>query len=70
MYPNPSSNVVKVSAPETQIKTIDVYDLNGRLVISNQYDSVLTTDLDVANLSSGIYLLNINNHVSKKLIKN
>ena len=70
MYPNPSSSVVKISAPETQIKTIDVYDLNGRLVISNQYNSVKKTDLDVANLSSGIYLLNINNQVLKKLIKN
>jgi hypothetical protein len=70
IHPNPSSSNVKISAIETQIKTIDVYDLNGKLLISNQYNSVATTDLNVADLSSGIYLLKINKQVSKKLIKN
>ena len=44
--------------------------LNGKLVISNQYNSVATIDLNVADLSSGIYLLKINKQVSKKFIKN
>jgi hypothetical protein len=70
IHPNPSSSNVEISAIETQIKTIDVYDLNGKLLISNQYNSVATTDLNVADLSSGIYLLKINKQVSKKLIKN
>jgi hypothetical protein len=70
IHPNPSSSNVKISAIETQIKTIDVYDLNGKLVISNQYNSVATIDLNVADLSSGIYLLKINKQVSKKFIKN
>jgi hypothetical protein len=69
IHPNPSSSNVKISAIETQIKTIDVYDLNGKLLISNQYNSVATTDLNVADLSSGIYILKINTKFTSKVVK-
>ena len=69
IHPNPSSSNVKISAIETQIKTIDVYDLNGKLVISNQYNSVAITDLNISNLSNGIYILKINNKFTSKVVK-
>ncbi len=70
LYPNPSTNYVEISSPETPIFDIQVYDLSGKLIISNNYNSETAINLNISNLSNGIYLLKINNQVTKKLIKN
>ncbi len=70
LYPNPSTNYVEISSPETPISEIQVYDLSGKLVISNKYNSEANINLNISSISNGIYLLKINNQVTKKLIKN
>jgi choice-of-anchor B domain-containing protein len=70
LYPNPSTNYVEISSPETPISEIQVYDLSGKLVISNKYNSEVNINLNISSISNGIYLLKINNQVTKKLIKN
>ena len=56
MYPVPVQQVLNVNiSGSDEVKTITVFDVNGRQVISRQASPV-TTALDVANLSGGIYI--------------
>lgn len=60
VYPNPASNVVHILASETLIRSVQVMRSTGALVSTHQ--PVLPTDvldLDVAQLSAGLYFLRI-----------
>ena len=69
IYPNPVTNVyVNISSPSNGEKNIAVYDILGKQVIN----TTITSDrLNVSQLNSGIYMLNISeNGISstKKLV--
>jgi choice-of-anchor B domain-containing protein len=70
LYPNPSINSVELNSTNTPISEISLYDLSGKLLLSKKYNSEINIDLNISNLSAGIYLLKINNKKSIKLIKN
>jgi len=70
LYPNPSTNSVELSSPNTPISEICLYDLSGKLLLSKNYNSKNNINLNTSNLRPGIYLLKINNKKSIKLIKN
>jgi len=70
LYPNPSTNSVKLSSTNTPISEISIYDLSGKLLLSKKYNSEININLNISNLGAGIYLLKINNKKSIKLIKN
>lgn len=54
IYPNPATEVIKITTPG-KIKHVEVYDMSGKKV-----DVTLTGDqVNVKNLSSGAYLLNV-----------
>lgn len=64
IYPNPTQNWIQIEAPH--FTSADLYDLNGRLILSS-YSSLI----QCSNLEKGIYLLSINsldNVVVKKVI--
>ena len=68
LYPNPSADKFTVSAPENSIVTI--YSQLGNL-ISEQKTTSETTEINLANQSSGLYLIKITNNnksVTKKVI--
>ena len=62
VYPNPTSNFVFVKSNlNLQFVNFEIYDFNGRLVLSGKQLFNQQFSIDVSNLSSGIYILNINN---------
>ena len=73
MFPNPANNVVSISNTESIfVNSINVTDVNGRIVLSNNYDAVSAAQLNISELTSGIYFVNINTtegSVTKKLMK-
>jgi myo-inositol-hexaphosphate 3-phosphohydrolase len=52
-YPNPADDLVLISNKE--VGSIEIYDLNGRLV--NSLDMAQKNSFKVENLLNGIYLL-------------
>ena len=71
LYPNPTREKVRLIAKQP-MESIDVLDINGRML--KTFDSIesLSFDIDCSYLSQGIYVLMIktgNRSVSKKLIK-
>jgi len=76
VYPNPARDVVNVvySGSEAVNLQVIIYDLLGRNVYQNNFESQNSVQIDVTSLTSGTYLLNIidgNSGVSttKKIVK-
>ncbi len=69
IYPNPlNDNILQVTSNANAIgQTVEVYDAEGRIVYASKIRNQ-RTEIDVANLSNGVYLVKIANSV-KKLIK-
>lgn len=60
VYPNPAKDVLNIkSNGSADINTVQVVDLNGRQVISKSFNNVTETQINVSDLSAGMYLINI-----------
>jgi Secretion system C-terminal sorting domain len=72
--PNPANDFVNISNSENiKVSSVKITDLNGRVVKQSTFDSVSDIQMNVSDLSSGIYMMNINSNegsVTKKIIKN
>ena len=74
VFPNPVQSSVTISFNETVINTIHIqlYDINGRLVVDQIKEPSQTVTLDMSFFSSGTYLLKAtheNQQLSTKLVK-
>ena len=71
VYPNPTKGIVNVAIPAlTDMATINLYDLQGRQILSKETNQVYTT-FGIENLQDGIYLVNIQNDmgsITKKIV--
>jgi Secretion system C-terminal sorting domain/Concanavalin A-like lectin/glucanases superfamily/Fibronectin type III domain len=68
MYPNPVNDILKI-AMETELKSVEIYSLQGQKVLSANNKTI-----DIANLSSGMYMVRVQDVdggiASQKLMKN
>lgn len=58
LYPNPSSDVFRIKSDANEVLKINIYSLQGQLVHQGNYQS--NEDVNVSNLSSGLYLVQVN----------
>ncbi|HEY9123072.1 MAG TPA: alpha-amylase family glycosyl hydrolase [Bacteroidales bacterium] len=65
IYPNPASDYINISSG-SPIKSIDIYDINGRIVLKS-VNIVDSESVNVSNLKSGLYFVNA--YTSKGTIK-
>lgn len=68
IYPNPVSNLLTVKSNQ-KIDKLELYSILGKKVKVKEFSN----NLNISNLSSGLYLLKIysgNNSISKKIVKN
>lgn len=66
IYPNPTSDFVKIKTSE-KVDLVRIYDLSGKLVKATK-----STEIDVSSLSAGQYILNVhsgNEITSRKFTK-
>lgn len=72
--PNPASNVVNINNAENiLISNVAVVDFNGRTVKSQSFDGVDDAQINISDLASGVYMINITSDKgisTKKIIKN
>lgn len=68
IYPNPISKKIYISSLKETVNSVKIYDLKGNLLKSikgfNNKNQV-----DISDLSSGLYLLKVNNYKAFKIIK-
>ena len=69
MFPNPANNILNIKNT-TKINTVTIYDTNGRLLKVIPFPHSKTEfQIDINNLSSGIYFLEVKSGVSKETVK-
>lgn len=64
IYPNPVDNVLFIQNAPTSATALKIYRLDGALLL-NETVSNDTPSVNVSNLPSGMYLIKMNNQVSK-----
>ncbi len=73
IYPNPTSDIVNITTKnsDNKVKKIIIRDFVGRIIVEKQ-NSEATISLDVRDLATGIYFVDIfvgNNKITKKIVK-
>ena len=66
-YPNPVNDLLTITYADV-ITNVEVFDLNGRMVIKRDFDNQ-TVQLDFSSLSSGTYILNIKTKENSQFVK-
>ena len=73
-YPNPVNSIVNVSNNDNIILTdVVINDINGRTVKNFKINNLSEVELNISDLNSGVYFMNINTNSGtaiKKIIKN
>jgi hypothetical protein len=70
IYPNPANNVLNIVSYTVGIEKINIYNLNGQLVLNKEVNNNQKT-LNISSLESGIYIVDIlseNTSVKRKLV--
>jgi len=72
--PNPAKNVVNIANGDNMfVNNVTVTDLNGRTVKNVTFDNVANVQVNVSDLASGLYIMNITSNkgtATKKFVKN
>ncbi len=72
LYPNPTHSMISIEWPHAHNTNFNLYDITGKLIKSGSIQAYQTYNLDLENISNGVYFLNFisnTNHFSKKIIK-
>ena len=73
-YPNPAQNVVTVSNSDNMmLSNVTITDINGRTIKNIQVNNLSEVELNVSDLTAGVYFINISSDLGKavkKFIKN
>lgn len=73
IYPNPTNGMINLSSTTTLINNVSVTDLNGRIVKSFNLSGISQTELNVSDLTSGMYFVSVETDLGKgttKIVKN
>jgi len=66
IYPNPAQNNFTIETSSTEKQILNIFDVNGKLVLQQNIQGKIT--IDASNLNAGVYNININGTVNKKLV--
>ncbi len=66
-FPNPASDYITVQADG--IKQVDVLNIVGQKVLSFDYNNVSEVNLNVSDLSNGVYFISVNRSQTVRFIK-
>jgi len=73
LYPNPATNIVNITNNENiSIKQVEIYDVTGKLINTQNFNNETEIQLNIEALTSGTYLLHLQTNEGttiKKLIK-
>ena len=72
IYPNPASTIITIETPSTYAQIqLSIMDVNGQVLIAHQITEP-NTQVDISNLSSGVYFVRLTgerNVTMEKFIK-
>ncbi len=72
LFPNPTNHNINIVSPLTNIEQIDVYDLQGRSVLSMEVQATVV-NVDLSKFQNSVYFVEISTEIgsiTKRIIKN
>lgn len=70
LFPNPVNNELQIVSGNVPLETIVITDIAGKTLMSIENIGENELRLNTSNLAQGVYFLNINKLITKKIIKN
>jgi choice-of-anchor B domain-containing protein len=68
LYPNPSNNNLTIKSINDPLTAVEVFNVSGQRVLDFKFSGTNSETIDVSVLTSGIYLVRINDSTTKRLI--
>ncbi len=66
VYPNPATDVLRIDFKKSYLgNNIEIYDVQGRQVMTSRVESASVQELNISTLSKGIYVLKIGDECKK-----
>lgn len=59
LFPNPTSSVFTIQSNNQLINSVQVTDINGRIVKNSSFETVTNATLDISDLKSGMYFVSV-----------
>ncbi|AUC80993.1 CotH kinase family protein [Lacinutrix sp. Bg11-31] len=69
VFPNPTNGLLTIKNSNVSINTVAVYNTIGQLLYKNNYSNSNQIELDFSTYSKGIYMVNINNTTTLKIVR-
>ncbi|MFK5983202.1 MAG: choice-of-anchor B family protein [Flavobacteriaceae bacterium] len=72
VYPNPTQDIINIDSPQSLIKSIDIYDLSGRKILSKLNVNKNSLELNFSSFKTTIYFVKIQTEfgtITKRVIK-
>ncbi len=69
IYPNPATDIINLEYDYRNIKSIEMFDMQGRKIYDIQTEVSGKTEVNINELSQGMYILRFNQSKSYKIIK-
>ncbi|MBB6372667.1 T9SS type A sorting domain-containing protein [Chryseobacterium shigense] len=66
LYPNPSTDFIRISSDKKEALKVKIYSAEGKLVLNGTYNP--NDDINISSFREGFYLVQVNN-TTLKLIK-
>ncbi|RZJ56593.1 MAG: T9SS type A sorting domain-containing protein, partial [Flavobacterium sp.] len=73
VFPNPATNLINVASANAVVNAVSIIDLNGRTVKTANFDGVSEAQVNISDLSSGVYMMSVASDkgtTTKKIVKN
>lgn len=67
IYPNPATSEINVVTNNNEKTLVEMFNLVGQKVYSEQF--VNSTKINVSNMKAGVYMLKVNNHTTKVVVR-
>lgn len=61
LFPNPTSGKLYLSGSNDKIQPVYIYDILGQLVFETSLKPIITNEIDLSNLTNGMYIIKFGN---------
>lgn len=68
LSPNPARDQITITAKEADISSIRIFNILGQEVLTPTISSTRKETINVSSLNAGVYLVQINNNTTKRLV--
>ncbi|MBT0606955.1 choice-of-anchor B family protein [Aequorivita echinoideorum] len=68
IYPNPANHTVNIASKNTPVTQVELFNLLGQRIFSQNFSENLIEKIDVSAFSSGMYVMKINGVTTKRLL--